>query len=55
MKQLRVLSILYKMVRLLDHNMIPIDNYAKDGGPGVVWLLCSFYHEHLRSLILKEV
>ena len=22
----------------------PVDNYAKDGGPGDVWLLCSFYH-----------
>ena len=32
----------------------PIDNYAKDGGPDVVSLLCSF-HELLRSLIVKEV
>ena len=32
-----------------------IDDYAKDDGPGVVSLLCSFYHEPLRSLIVKEV
>ena len=32
-----------------------IDDYAKDGGPGVVRLLCSFYHEPLHSLIVKEV
>ena len=32
-----------------------IDNYAKDDEPGEVWLLCSFYHESLRSLIVKEV
>ena len=37
--------------------MFPVimDDYAKDGGPGEVWLLCSFYHESLRSLIVKEV
>ena len=29
-----------------------IDDYAKDGGPGVVRLLCSFCHEPLRSLTL---
>ena len=28
-----------------------IDDYAKDGGPGEVWLLCSFYHERLRIWI----
>ena len=28
-----------------------IDNYAKDGGPGEVWLLCSFYLEPLRTWI----
>ena len=32
-----------------------INDYAKDGGPGEVWLLCSFYHEPLRALIVKEV
>ena len=26
-----------------------IDDYAKDGGPEVVWHLCSFYQEPLRS------
>ena len=25
-----------------------IDNYAKDGGSGVVCPPCSFYHDHLR-------
>ena len=29
----------------------PIDNYTKDGGPGEVRLLCSFYHESLRTWI----
>ena len=28
-----------------------IDDYAKDAGPGEVWLLCSFYHESLCSWI----
>ena len=28
-----------------------IDDYAKDGGPGEVRLLCSFYHESLRTWI----
>ena len=28
-----------------------IDDYAKDGGPGEVWLLCSFYNESLRTWI----
>ena len=28
-----------------------IDDYAKDGGPGKVWLLCSFYRESLRTWI----
>ena len=32
-----------------------VDDYAKDGGPEVVWLLCSFYHEPLRSLTVKKV
>ena len=26
-----------------------IDDYAKDGGPGEVWLVCSFYHKPLRT------
>ena len=34
---------------------ILIDDYAKDDGPGVVWLLRGFYHEPLRSLTVKEV
>ena len=28
-----------------------IDDYAKDGRPEEVWLLCSFYHESLRTWI----
>ena len=28
-----------------------IGDYAKDGGLGEVWLLCSFYHEPLRTWI----
>ena len=28
-----------------------IDDYAKDGGPGELWLLCSFYHGSLRTWI----
>ena len=28
---------------------LKIDDYAKDGGPGEVWILCSFYHESLRT------
>ena len=32
-----------------------IDDYAKDDGPGEVWLLCSFYHELLRTWIVTNV
>ena len=28
-----------------------MDGYAKNGGPGEVRLLCSFYHESLRTWI----
>ena len=28
---------------------LTIDDYAKDGGPEVVWQLCSFYQDPLRS------
>ena len=31
------------------------DNYAKDGRPGEVRLLCSFYHESLRTGIETNV
>ena len=34
---------------------VAIDDYAKDGGPGEVWLLCSFYHEALRTGIETNV
>ena len=33
------------------HTSAIIDHYAKDGRPGVVRHLCSFYREPLRSLI----
>ena len=29
-------------------SLTSIDNYAKDGGPGVVCCSCSFYHDPLR-------
>ena len=32
-----------------------MNDYAKVGGPGVVWLLCSFYHEPLRTRIETDV
>ena len=32
-----------------------IDDYAKDCGPWEVWLLCSFYHESLRTWIKTVV
>ena len=32
-------------------NLPRIDDYAEDGGPGEVWLLCSFYHESLCTRI----
>ena len=28
-----------------------MDDYTKDGGPGEVWLVCSFYPESLRTWI----
>ena len=34
---------------------VAIDDYAKDVGPGEVWLLCSFYHESLRTWIKTTV
>ena len=34
---------------------LAIDNYAEVGGQGVFWHLCSFYHEPLHSLTVKEV
>ena len=32
-----------------------IDDHAEDGGPGEVWVLCSFYHEPLCSWIKINV
>ena len=29
-----------------------IDDYTKDGGPGVVQLLCSFYHDYFRAQVI---
>ena len=34
---------------------LTIDDYANDGGPGVVCLLCSFYHDPLRSKLFYLV
>ena len=31
------------------------DDYAKDGGPGQVQLLNSFYHDSLRAYIIKNI
>ena len=28
---------------------LTVDNYPKDGGPGAVRFLCSFYHDLLRT------
>ena len=38
----------------LVHNH-PIDEYAKDSGPGEVCLLCSFCHEPLHTLTKTNV
>ena len=38
-----------------DYRLVQIDNYAKDGGLGEVWILCSFYHESLRTWIKPNV
>ena len=35
--------------------VLSVDDYAKDGGPGEVWLLCSFYHGPLRTWIETNV
>ena len=48
------------MLNSIGHNSLQfgtylIDDYAKDSGPGVVWLLFSFYRDLLRSLTVKEV
>ena len=40
-------------VKQVDAAMDAIDEYAKDGGPGVFLLLCTFYREPSRSLIVK--
>ena len=39
----------------MDKGARHLDDYAKDGGPGEVWLLRSFYHDPLNFLIVKEV
>ena len=36
-----------------DSLVFEIDDYAKDGRTGVVFLLCNFDHEPLRSLIVE--
>ena len=37
------------------HVVSQIDDYAKDGGPGAVWTLCSFYHNPMRAWIKGEL
>ena len=32
-----------------------IDDYAEDGGPREVWILCSFYHEPLRTWLKTNI
>ena len=36
-------------IKLCFHTILPIDDYAKDGGPEMVWHLRSFYQDPLRS------
>ena len=36
-------------------NSYQINDYAKDGGLGEVWILCSFCHEPLRTWIKSNV
>ena len=45
----------YSKPVLVTRLYLTIDDYAKDGGPAVILLLCSFYREPFRSLIVKEV
>ena len=34
---------------------LAIDNYANDGLPVAVWILCSFYHDPFRAWIIRSV
>ena len=42
-------SLPYKHSQYFLTTKLEIDDYAKSGGPGEVRLLCSFYHESLRT------
>ena len=42
-------SVHQTVVRIFCCMDLTIDDYAKDGGPEVVWHLCSFYQDPLRS------
>ena len=53
---LRCLDITRSKIKLITINVLlyedkPIDDYAKDGRPEMVWHLCSFYQESLRTWI----
>ena len=37
------------------HGTLSVDNYAKDGGSGEVWLLCNVNHEPLHTWIKTNV
>ena len=57
-KQYVIRSCFFGVIRLRFRDAalpVIIDDYAKDGGPSVVWLLRSFYRGPLCSLIVKEV
>ena len=41
--------------RMLTYLGFQIDDYAKDGGPGEVWLLCSFHNDPLRAYTIKNI
>ena len=47
-------SLIRELFLWLEHNRT-IDDYAKDGGLGEVWILCSFYHEPFRAWIKTNV
>ena len=47
-------SLIFAVFEFLQYISI-IDDYAKDGGLGDVWILCNFYHEPLRIWIKTNV
>ena len=51
----KTFSVIHACPRFLWERSGEIDDYAEDGGPGEVRLLCSFYHEPLRTWIEMNV